>query len=248
MTPTKSKVQKMEAESVNVDDEKKWSPVSRVERRVLGVLVEKSKTTPDTYPMTLNSITTACNQKSNRKPLMQLELDDVEEVLDDLRQKKVVVEIQGDGRKAKYKHLLYEWLGVDKVELAIMGELLLRGEQTLGDLRGRANRMEKIADVGELRPIVKSLMERDLIVALTPEGRGQMVSHNLYESHEIDKVTNNAVAALDVGASATEPKASRSVAKTPASTDNEISRLQEQIQKLQATVEELSRRLDLLES
>lgn len=233
----------METESTNVDEVSKWCPVSRVERRVLGVLVEKSKTTPDTYPMTLNSITTACNQKSNRKPLMQLELDDVEEVLDDLRQKKVVVEIQGDGRKAKYKHLLYEWLAVDKVELAIMAELLLRGEQTLGDLRGRANRMEKIADVAELRPIVKSLMERNLIVALTPEGRGQMVSHNLYESHEIDKVKNNAVAAAD---SDTVAPATRSAQKAPANS-NEISQLQEQMQQLEATVEQLSRRLDLLE-
>lgn len=236
----------METDAANVEDGKNWFPLSRVERRVLGVLVEKSKTTPDSYPLTLNAVTTACNQKSNRKPLMQLELDDVQEVLDGLRHKKVVVEIQGDGRKEKYKHLLYEWLGVDKVELAIMAELLLRGEQTLGDLRGRANRMEKIADVGELRPIVKGLMERDLIVALTPEGRGQVVSHNLYESHEVDKVKNNAEAVAGAATPTSEPKAAQSGFSKPSG--SAIADLQQQVQQLKATVDELTRRLEILES
>ena len=74
----------------------------------------------------------------------------------------------------KFKHMMYEWLGVDKVELAVTAELLLRGEQTLGELRGRAARMEPIADLGALRPIIQSLIEKGLVVALTPEGRGQV--------------------------------------------------------------------------
>lgn len=221
---------------------KKWSAVSRVERRVLGVLVEKSKTTPASYPMTLNAIVTASNQKSNRKPLMQLDLDDVEQTLEDLRGKGAVIEVQGDGRKDKYKHKLYEWLDVSKVEMAIMAELLLRGEQTLGDLRGRASRMEKIADVSELRPIVKGLIERDLVQALTPEGRGQMVSHNLYEPHELDKVKTNAVAAAgSVGETSTASRPRPSSASA-------IEQLQKQVDTLQAAVDSLTKRLDELES
>src|SRR5687767_15795321 len=97
------------------------------ERRVLGVLIEKAKTTPDAYPMTLNAIVTGCNQKSNREPLMTLSPEDVEQILDELRGLSAVTEVQGSGRVAKYRHHGYEWLGVDKFEISVMTELLLRG-------------------------------------------------------------------------------------------------------------------------
>jgi uncharacterized protein YceH (UPF0502 family) len=112
---------------------------------VAGVLVEKSKTTPDVYPMTINGIKTASNQKSNRSPQLDLREDQVEETLYELRKMGAVIEVHSGGRVPKFKHQLYEWLGVEKVELAVIAELLLRGEQTLGDLRGRASRMDKIA-------------------------------------------------------------------------------------------------------
>jgi hypothetical protein len=155
---------------------------------VLGVMVEKSKTTPVVYPMTVNAITTAANQKNNRKPQMQLNTDDVEVALSDLRESGVVTEIQGDGRALKFKHHLYEWLGVDRVELAVMAELFLRGEQTIGDLRGRTSRMEKIADLAALKPVLAGLLQKDLVIALTPPGRGQMVTHNLYEPEQLVKL------------------------------------------------------------
>ena len=113
------------------------------------MLIEKAKTTPENYPLSLNALRTGCNQKSNRAPLMQLEEDQVAEALESLRQAGAVAEIQGGARVDKYRHLAYEWLGVDKVELAVMAELLLRGSQTVGELRGRAARMEPIKD---LRP------------------------------------------------------------------------------------------------
>lgn len=166
----------------------RWQPVNSRQRRVLGVLIEKAKTTPDAYPMSVNGITTGCNQKSNREPVMNLSPEDVEQVLDELRGLGAVVEVQGSGRVAKYKHLMYEWLGVDKVELAVMAELLLRGEQTLGELRVRAARMEPIADLAALRPVVESLMRKNLMIALTPEGRGQVVSHNLYKERELTEL------------------------------------------------------------
>lgn len=163
----------------------KWQPLNSRQRRVLGVMIEKAKTTPDAYPMTINGITTGCNQKTNREPLTNYSQDDVEQILDELRGLGAVVEVQGSGRVAKYKHLMYEWLGVDKIELAVMAELLLRGEQTVGELRGRAARMEAIADLAALKPVVDSLMKKNLVISLTPEGRGQVVSHNVYKEREL---------------------------------------------------------------
>jgi uncharacterized protein len=170
----------------------RWQPLEPSERRVLGVLIEKAKTTPETYPLSLNSLRTGCNQKSNRAPLMQLEDEQVEDVLESLRKLGAVVVIQGDGRVDKYRHRAYEWLGVEKVELAVMAELLLRGAQTVGELRGRAARMEPIKDLGELRPVLDSLEAKRLIMYLTPQGRGSVVSHALYQDRELDKVRREA--------------------------------------------------------
>ena len=152
------------------------------------MLAEKAKTTPEIYPMSLNAICTGCNQKSNRWPQMQLEPADVEDSLDRLREFGAVGLVEGYGRVAKYRHYLYEWLGVEKVELAVMTELLLRGDQTVGELRGRAARMEPIADLAALQPVLDSLKSKGLVMALTPEGRGQVVTHALYPPGEIESL------------------------------------------------------------
>src|SRR4029079_16809871 len=167
---------------------RQWQPLNMRQRRVFGVLVEKAKTTPDVYPMTINGLVSGSNQKSNREPVMNLSSDDVEQVLEELRGLGAVTEVQGSGRVAKYRHHAYEWLGVEKTELAVMTELLLRGEQTLGELRGRAARMEPIADMAALRPVVDSLLKKGLMVELTPPGRGQVVSHNLYKERELNEL------------------------------------------------------------
>ncbi|MEK6249358.1 MAG: YceH family protein [Planctomycetales bacterium] len=166
----------------------KWQPLSARDRRVAGVLVEKAKTTPSAYPMTLNAIRTACNQKSNRFPVMELQSDEVSEALEYLRGVGASVEVHSDGRVSKYRHLLYDWLGVEKVEMAVMTELLLRGTQTMGELRGRSARMEPIADLASLRPVLLSLLEKKLIVYLTPEGRGCIVTHTLYTPTELERL------------------------------------------------------------
>lgn len=162
-----------------------WKPLNSKQRRVFGVLVEKAKTTPDVYPMTVNGIVTGSNQKSNREPLMNLSSDDVEQVLEELRGLGAVTEVQGSGRVAKYRHHAYEWLGVNAVEIAVMTELLLRGEQTLGELRTRASRMEPIADLTALKAVVDGLVSRGLMIELTPPGRGQVVSHKIYKEREL---------------------------------------------------------------
>lgn len=165
-----------------------WKPLGSIERRVLGVLVEKAKTTPDAYPLTLNSLRNGCNQKSNRDPQMDLNEDQVEDALETLRRAGAVLEVQGGGRAAKYRHAIYEWLGVDKVEAAVMTELLLRGAQTVGELRGRAARMEPIADLAALKPVVDALKSRGLVIGLNAEGRGHIVTHALFTEREMERL------------------------------------------------------------
>lgn len=166
----------------------RWQPLSAIDRRVAGVLVEKAKTTPDGYPLSLNAVVTACNQKNNRDPQMELDPDTVQGALDRLRGLGAVGLVQGTGRVDRFRHLLYEWLGVDKVELAVMAELLLRGAQTEGELRGRAARMEPIADLAALRPVLASLKSKGLVLAMTPPGRGYVVAHALYPPDELERV------------------------------------------------------------
>lgn len=166
----------------------RWQPLEPTERRVLGVLIEKAKTTPENYPLSLNALRTGCNQKSNRAPIMQLEDEQVEAALESLRRAGAVIFVEGSGRVDKYRHRAYEWLGVEKVELAVMAELLLRGAQTVGELRGRAVRMEPIKDLEALRPVLDSLEAKRLVFYLTPAGRGAVVTHALYQARELEKL------------------------------------------------------------
>lgn len=242
-----------------------WQPLPTTERRVFGVLVEKAKTTPDAYPLTLNAITTGSNQKSNRSPLMNLEPIDAENALENLRRLGAVSEVHGSGRMAKYRHRVYEWLGVNKVEAAVMAELLLRGEQTLGELRGRAARMEPIADVGTLKPILKALQERGLVQALTPEGRGQIVTHCLYlpeQQEKLERIHGGGGGAIGVGSApehadhtrpaqrtqpATQQLPSSTTTPVPTIGQEDIDALQSEIEDLKETVSDLEKRLESLE-
>ena len=165
-----------------------WQPLVPIERRIAGVLIEKAKTTPDSYPLSLNALTTGCNQKSNRSPQMTLDADDVEEAIENLRTKGAVGVIQGGGRVVKYRHYMRDWLAVDGTELAVVAELLLRGPQTVGELRGRAARMAPISDLGALRPVLESLTAKGLVVPLTVEERGQLVTHGLYLASELERI------------------------------------------------------------
>ena len=163
-------------------------PLDANERRVLGVLIEKAKTTPDQYPLSLNALLTGCNQKSNRDPVMTLDEEQVMRAVAGLRKCGAMAEVYGSGKIPRYRHLAYEWLGVEKEELAILGELLLRGEQTEGDLRGRASRMDPIADLDVLRGHLDRLADRGLVVWLSPPGRGRMLTHGLLPAEKLEKV------------------------------------------------------------
>ena len=231
------------------EDGPRWLPLPKVERRVVGVLVEKAKTTPDNYPLSLNALVNGCNQKSNRSPQMQLDEEQVSEAIDELRKIGAVSIIQGDGRVEKYRHLLYEWLGVDKVELAVMAELLLRGEQTLGELRGRAARMEPIKGISELQPIVDGLRQKGLLLELTPAGRGCVVTHALYHEQELAKLRSQfhgSVRTVDEQAPA-PPRPAPTEDKTEvAALREEVALLRQQITELQEQVAHIDQLRDVL--
>ena len=175
-----------------VSNDARWVPLSPSERRVLGVLVEKAKTTPEYYPLTIAALVTGCNQKSNRDPVTNFDADDVEDILQGLRKKGAAVMVEGGGRVVRWKHTLYDWFKVTKVELAVMAELMLRGPQTEGDLRARASRMEPLNDLQTLQTILEALVSRKLVTYLTPPGvkRGAIVTHGLYPPDEAERVRN----------------------------------------------------------
>ena len=242
------------------DHVRRWQPLNLRQRRVLGVLIEKAKTTPDAYPMTLNGLVAGCNQKSNREPQLNLSAEEVEQVLDELRAMNAVTEVQGSGRVAKYRHHAYEWLGVEKTELAVMTELMLRGEQTLGELRGRAARMEPIPDLASLKPVVDSLLKKGLMIELTSPGRGQIVSHGLYKERELSETkahyANYVPASTnDEGSSSTSPGTSGGTAPAAASrhvppgvTADQFAELEVDVAELRAEVARLKDQLQSLES
>jgi uncharacterized protein YceH (UPF0502 family) len=138
--------------------------------------------------MSINALVTGSNQKSNRDPLLNLSDDDVEEALRAVQQKGLAIRITG-GRVERWRHNLYEALHVGKVELAVLGELLLRGPQTEGELRGRAARMEPIEDLDALRAVLKPLVERRLVVYLSPENRrGTVLTHGFHSKQELERL------------------------------------------------------------
>jgi hypothetical protein len=131
-----------------------------VEVRVLGCLIEKEMTTPEYYPLSLNALTNACNQKSNRDPIMALAEEEVVRALDGLRFKQLAVVAADGGRVPKYRHLLAEKLGLVPAELALVCEMMVRGPQTVGELRTRGERMLPFADLAAVEEVLGELMGR----------------------------------------------------------------------------------------
>jgi len=133
-----------------------------VETRVLGALVEKDVTTPDYYPLSLNALVNACNQKNNRDPVMNLDEEAVREALATLQEKRLAGPTSSaDSRVTKYEHRLQEAFNFTRGETAVLCVLLLRGPQTPGELRGRTERMHRFEDLTEVQSTVQRLMQRD---------------------------------------------------------------------------------------
>jgi uncharacterized protein len=131
-----------------------------IEVRVLGSLLEKEITTPEYYPLSLNALINACNQKSNREPTVNFDQETVEHALQTLRDKGLLLSITGAGsRVPKYGHRISEKLNLGRRELAILCELMLRGPQTLGELRTRADRMHSFDDLAQVESVIEHLPE-----------------------------------------------------------------------------------------
>lgn len=136
-------------------------PLNPEELRVLGSLIEKQLTTPEYYPLSLHALTAACNQKSNRDPLVSYAEATVVRALDDLRDKRLVAMVTTAGsRVPKYKHLFPETVGLDPRDTALLCELMLRGPQTAAELRARAERFTAMGDIAQVQAVLDGLAQR----------------------------------------------------------------------------------------
>ncbi|MGC1482211.1 MAG: YceH family protein [Candidatus Acidiferrum sp.] len=177
--------------------------LSEVEARVLACLVEKEITTPEYYPLSLNALVHACNQKSNRDPLMNLDEAAVRQALRGLGEQALARSAGGDSRVAKYEHRLAEMFNFTRPETAILCELLLRGPQTPGELRSRAERMHPFEDLNVVHTTLKHLTEREPpLAALLPRQPGMkearyahLLSGNpdMRETEPVQPIMENAV-------------------------------------------------------
>jgi uncharacterized protein YceH (UPF0502 family) len=145
------------------------------EVRVLGALIEKEITTPDYYPLSLNALVAACNQSSNRNPVVHYDEQTIAQALDGLRQKKLVHLVdRTDSRVTKYRHVLYEALNLSRPAIALMCVLMLRGPQTVGELRTRTNRLYDFLSPEHVETTLNSLMSDEAqFVARLPRQSGQ---------------------------------------------------------------------------
>ena len=156
--------------------------LNEVEVRVLGSLIEKDITTPDYYPLSLNALVNACNQKNNRDPVMTLNEESVRQTLSSLQEKRMAGPAGGaDSRVTKYEHRLQEVFNFDRRETAVICVLLLRGPQTPGELRGRTERMYRFEALDDVEATLKKLMERELsLVAVLPRQPGTKESRYMH--------------------------------------------------------------------
>lgn len=210
------------------------------ETRVIGCLIEKEITTPEQYPLSLNALTNACNQKSNRDPVLDLDEVTVQQLIDQLAKKRLVSEQSGYGsRVPKYQHLFcntnFGTLKFSPQELAIVCELFLRGAQTPGELRSRANRMCRFGDVTEVETILNSLAAREdgpFVIRLAREpGRRESRYAHLF-SGEL------------AGASENESRpASTDYAAAAGAGDGRLDQLERRVAELETEMAELKQRL-----
>lgn len=216
--------------------------LNEIERRVLGVLLEKSMTQPDYYPMTLSGVVTGCNQKSNRDPVVGYHEQVVAEALESLREEGAVTKIMpGAGsRVQKYRHEAYQAYEWTQRERAVMAELLLRGPQTLGELRGRCSRMMPFEDLQAVSIVLELFADREppLVKPLPREaGRSAIrYTHLLYEESELAESAE--VAPMEQSAVAEPPRAAPT-----GESSGQVEALREQIDAVQGEVADLYQEL-----
>jgi uncharacterized protein len=201
------------------------------EVRVLGALIEKEATTPEHYPLSLNALVNACNQKSNRHPVVDYDEDTVSDAIDRLREKRLAVVLVGSGRVTKYSQRVSETLNLGRRELAVLCTLLLRGGQTLGEIKDRSERMFAFADLDETARALEKLAEwpEGALVRKLARQPGQKEARYAH---------------LLAGEPAIEADAEAPVAAQP----SRVAQLEDEVRELRAEVSELRKRLDDLDA
>lgn len=171
-------------------EENQLTQLTPEEVRVLGALIEKSKTTPDYYPLTLNSLVTACNQKSSRNPVVEYDDEKVVLALDSLKKKGLIANVIGDGRALKYRHTLAVKHPLDPAELAVLCLLFLRGPLTAGEINSNSGRLHEFDSLQEVQQTLENLASYELpFVKLLPKKTGQKEAryvHTFIEFNEND--------------------------------------------------------------
>jgi len=213
------------------------------EARVLGVLIEKAQTTPTQYPITLNALVAGCNQKSNREPILNLDEDQILAALDGLRRKQFVREVHMTGsRVSKFRHVARETLDVQTPELVVLAELMLRGPQTIGELRTRASRMHPLESLEVVESVCAGLMSREqpLVRKLRPApgSRAPRYAQLLApDAHPIDPQSAHSGAEPDAfeAGSGTRP-----AGQTPPPGDGQIEAMLERLQKVESDLARLT--------
>jgi uncharacterized protein YceH (UPF0502 family) len=208
--------------------------LTAVEARVLGALIEKEVTTPDYYPMSMNALMNACNQRSNREPVMDLDEEALRQALHGLEDLRLAGRARtADGRVTKYEHWLGEAFNFSRAETALLCVLLLRGPQTPGELRGRTDRLHRFDEIGEVLAGLQKLMDREPPLAtVLPRQPGTKESRY---AHLLSGNVESAVAAEN----AFVRRESGSIAGTD-------SGLEERVAQLEATVAELAQGMTAL--
>jgi len=206
--------------------------LTEIETRVLGSLVEKQVTTPEYYPLTLNALTLACNQKNNRHPVTSYSENQVGDALESLREKNLTYVFYGStSRVPKYKHVMPEVMHLNHAETALMCVLMLRGAQTLGELRGSASRLHDFSSLEEVEETLNGLISREPepLVARLPRQPGQKEG----------RFAHLLSGEIDVEALAVEPE------RTPRRTGSEqVERLEQKVDALAAEVENLKEQFE----
>ncbi len=206
-------------------------PLDPVEVRVLGALLEKEATTPEYYPLSLNALVNACNQKSNRDPVVDYDEDTVSDALHRLREKKFALMVTGSGRVNKYAQRISETLNFGRRELAVLCTLLLRGPQTLGEIKDRSDRMYSFVDLEETVRVLDKLAEWPGGALAKKLGRQAGQKEARY-AHLLSGEPN--ITASDDGAAVVRP--------------TRVAELEQEIQQLRTEFDELKRRFDELEA
>lgn len=213
------------------------------ESRVLGVLIEKALTTPEQYPLSLNALLAGCNQKSNREPVLTMTEDETFDALESLRGKRLVVRVDvANSRVHRYKHTAVETLHARTAEVAILAELLLRGPQTIGELRGRASRMHPLESLDQVKDMLRALTERpEPLVKQVPPAPGSRAERYVQllcpDLHRLD------APALGAPASGAAPPMSSTTPEAFPALSERVARLEGEVASLRQVVTRLAEAL-----